>query len=1214
MPTESQARQATKQRAIRPRRVLALVLLVIGVIAGALIYRHYTNPERIRAIAEAYLQRYTHGLVTVGSASFSWFGGVRLFDVTVEEVARAAARDGPRQVTTDPTSPVFSCREVRVTHDLASALIGDLKIQSIVALEPTCSILRDLADGRTNLTGLLRSPVGMGRPDPTELPTIELSNSRVRAMSREGDDTRVVEDLRLTVRARPSQRDPQVYDVVWQEGDGRVATGHSQVDLQTGRVRNVRGGLPWMSIEAVMLALNARYDGAGAWCDLLGLEGTVRAVEYNLSRDAGAEEPRSATIELSDASISIPISEQEQSLPPDDRYLRFEQVNGHAQLTAEEITAEFSGLFHGSECKVSATIRGGVKKLITLDDVDFDARLTLERLALPRPDSDSTPAEVRFINHWPQLVHFYRDYNPHGVIDLNIEATRRAGRAEPIVVRRARLTARGGDASCRYFPYRVQNLVGTIEYSPDGVFIRDLRGQRGGGAVTVNGRLAQPTRWATKELAITGTGIPIDDELCRALPARYRKIREQFAPKGTLDVELALTQPAGDDGQAARWESQASIALRGVSANYIGFPYPVDQLTGTLIVDKDSLQVVDVAGRSGEARISVGGTVTFDQGEISNLDLAVRGEDVAFNDPFLTALPAETRGHVNVFHPSGRFDIQTSLTLEPETKKVVHTSLVTLNDVSVQYEKVPVDVTDVLGQLHITPDELVVDGLTGLYRGAIVSAEGIFKRTGAEPAAQLTIRSRGLRIDETLIAALPSKLRSAMEDWQIDGPIAMETTFSTNPADETGTFVIRTLVRLSGAAVHHPFFPIPFHDVQGEVTIDDGGVRATDIAAHYGAASVHADFEVRLGDSSEEGTITLSATGVTLDDSVRGLLPERLFTGSDRLSPAGSIDLHLDRLRWERSGAEARREWLISGYVELNDVALRGVANLERMSGTLTGSGSIVDRLGGTSLSGDLTLSAMTLMGRRLTHTESAWSYARVANGEGRLAFDSIQGRVYDGSLTGRVEAMFDADKSGYNLSTTVRGMQIEPFLNAARAASSAGSEPVEVRGLADGHLYLSGVVGDPSSRRGGGRFEILDGHIYRLPIILAILNVLNLSIPDQDAFDDARADFYIVGNRMQVKDIVLRGGVLALVGSGTMSLPDLGVDLDLVNVSPHRWARVPVLTNLVEAASHELVELHVTGPLSQPTVRVRPFRGIREEFNRLFKKRKPKKIQPAAP
>ena len=80
-----------------------------------------------------------------------------------------------------------------------------------------------------------------------------------------------------------------------------------------------------------------------------------------------------------------------------------------------------------------------------------------------------------------------------------------------------------------------------------------------------------------------------------------------------------------------------------------------------------------------------------------------------------------------------------------------------------------------------------------------------------------------------------------------------------------------------------------------------------------------------------------------------------------------------------------------------------------------------------------------------------------------------------------------------------------------------------------------------------------------------------------------------------------------------SMSLPDRGVDLGLINVSPHQWSRLPMLADFVEGASREIVELRVTGPLSGPTVQVKPFPRITEEFKRLFRKKKPKKIQPAA-
>jgi hypothetical protein len=58
----------------------------------------------------------------------------------------------------------------------------------------------------------------------------------------------------------------------------------------------------------------------------------------------------------------------------------------------------------------------------------------------------------------------------------------------------------------------------------------------------------------------------------------------------------------------------------------------------------------------------------------------------------------------------------------------------------------------------------------------------------------------------------------------------------------------------------------------------------------------------------------------------------------------------------------------------------------------------------------------------------------------------------------------------------------------------------------------------------------------------------------------------------------------------------------------------VPVLTEVIEGAARELVGLHVTGPVSQPTVRPKPLPRLNDELRRLFQKKKTEKVTPAGP
>ncbi len=1231
LPTAGDAGAATRGSRLRRTITIGAALLVITVVSsGWLLYCRYTHPERIRALAKAYLQQRVRGTVSIESASYSWLRGVRLYDVTVRPIGAQSPRPG----STVPAAfdgPVFTCREVRLStaRGVGRSLVsGKLRVESVVALEPVCRIVRNKADGRTNLDGLLQLSDTLDDPEPVPLPTIELRNLRVSVAFREEGRERVVEDLSLTIRARPSDEHPDVYDVVWRGDRDVAASGHSRVDLRTGLVRNVRGGLPGMSIEAVMLAINARYDGAAAWCELLGLDGKVRVTDYSFTglagdglrsrRDASDASPALAeglaTIELREASISIPINELERPLPPQQRYLRVERVSGRVDVTPAAIEAEFAGLFHGSDCRVSVRIRSEERKLLSLDDASFDAHVSVEGLELPRIDPTAPPSEVRFINHWPRLARFYCDYDPHGRVDLDMDVAKPAGSAEPLVVPRVVLDAAGGDASCRYFPYRVRDLEGRVECSTEGVTIRNLHGEHDGGIVSVSGHLDKPTKWAAKDVTVSGKGIVFDEALYAALPDRYRRIVEHFVPEGTIDVHIDLAQAAGSALAPARWRSRSAIFLRDVSATYSGFPYPVDHLTGTILADGDRLEV-DVAGRSGEAHVEVDGGITFEGKKVADLGLSIRAQDVAIDSTLRQALPRKIQRAIDVLHPRGRFDTTTTLALDPGTGLVAHESDLTLRDVAIRYEELPVEVTEISGRLHVARDTIRAIDLTGRHGEAVVSGEGLLRTGEPRATGELLLRCRDLRLEESLRSALPMTVRSVLGGWEIDGPINTETVVRWLPAGSLETTTARTVVGLAGVAVSHDAVSAALQDVRGEITIDGSHVQGTNIRARYGPAAIRVDFDSRGAGADggiEKGTVKLSATDLALGDSLRGLLPKSWKTVWERLNPSGSVDLHIDPLRYERTGANRSREWHVDGYMELNEVTLRQVVDIERMSGTLVGSGAVVDRLGGTALRGNLNLPSVDVLGQRLEHVESGWYFARTAGGEGVLAIESLQGRIHEGSVTGKIGLAFDAGQADYDVSATVHGMQIGPLSNAGRTSESEGRGPVQARGRADGHLYLSGVVGDPTQKRGGGRFEIVDGHIYRLPLILAILHVLNLSIPDADVFDDARADFFISGNRVQLEDIVLRDSALALVGTGSLTLPDRGLDLDLVNVGVHRWARVPLLTDFVEGASREFVELHVTGPLSRPTVRARPLRAFGEEFKRLFRKRKPTRTQAA--
>ena len=585
---------------------------------------------------------------------------------------------------------------------------------------------------------------------------------------------------------------------------------------------------------------------------------------------------------------------------------------------------------------------------------------------------------------------------------------------------------------------------------------------------------------------------------------------------------------------------------------------------------------------------------------------------MALDEKLFAALPESIRGPVCAFHPGGWFDLTTFITMDEAGSAVVHESTITLADVVVRHDQLPVAVEGIEGTLHVDHERMIIDGVAGRYNNASVTANGTVTWAGPGLQTELSLRCSNLALDERLCGFLPGRLRQVLTDWRVDGPIGIEAFVQTDSGGEHDSLAFDGVARLNGVSVRHPLFPAPFEDVQAEIHFDKSGSWADEVQARYGTATVVARFQTQRSDMQETGTISLVANDVTLDSSLRDLLPEAARISWDRLAPKGQVDVLIDRLHYDHLGTDQRPVWSVAGRLQLSSVSLHGGVPAQGLTGTVEGKGWLRDRSGGTSLSGSLHLSTAELFSRQLTDVATPWSYAQVPSGRGRFALDSVHAKIYEGLLRGHLEVTLEPEGAKFNLSAKIHGFQAEPFLNGGSPTPRAPERPVKLSGVGDASLYLSGVAGDSSALRGGGRFEIQNGHMHRLPLILAILHVLNLSLSDAHAFDSARGDFFIVGNRVELTDLVLGGRALTLVGSGSMSLPDGSVELGLISVPSAGWATLPVLGDLVQRASRELVELQVTGPLSRPDVRAVPFRALTAELKELFQKRKPRNLRAA--
>jgi len=1191
--------EPASQRGHRRRRWLWITPIVVLVICMAT-YSYLTDAERVRRIVEDGLERYAPGLVDIGSAEFSLFDGTVLYDVVVH----------PNGYPTGDSVPdLLTCPKIELVHDPLRAVLGDPDIDALIAHDPTCTILHARDDARSSLAGVMTAIVEATPTQARSVPLIELRDARVRVLSRSEDGDRLVEELRLNVRGRESAANRGHYDIVWESlgspGEATPERGHSQIDMRTGALRNVVGGLPEMSIEAVLLAVNARVEGAGAWAERLGIGGKIHARDFDLTHDEGGD-TRSATIDLTDLTLSIPCDRVETAQPERERYVRFDEVDGTAVVTAHAIETRFDGLFHGRPCQVYGTLTWQDDPRSWMD-MGFELEVRVDALPLPRLDDPDHPEQTRVIEAYPAVARIFEEFRPTGEADVALTLAREPGPNQPVRLHRARVTPKRASIQPRALPCRIKALQGEILVSEDTATIRQLRGRHGDSSVTMTARFDAPFDSGRAEVSIHADRLPLNEELAEVVPDAFRQAWKQSGATGFVDVDIEAGRAPSRRGEAAPWRVTKTLSFDDLTAVFEAFPYPLKKLGGRLVIHDNRVVIEQLASRRDGHNLRARGTVETGPDGIAAIDVTIEGKNLEVDDELLTALPESIGTALAAFHPTGRFDLETRLSATHDAQTLDHFTRIILRGNSIRHAALPVDITDVLGEIVVDGATAQLRDVTGRHGTAVVRADGFIPLGAAPGPADLTLECTRVRPTDTIHQALPDSWREAIHGWSLDGELDLIVRTGA-AADDPDRRTTSATVRLDGASVRPPRFPVPVENLRGTVLVDERGVRAPEVTGTYAGADLSGSFDYTFADAApDDARISLRVMDLSLDDRLAALLPESVRRSWDRFSPGGSIDLDVDRLRYHGGNAERSQTWTTSGHAKLRDVSIGGPTGIDRAVGDVTFSGQLCDRSGGLALTGGVDLAGLRVQERKLAHVTGNWSFLRTARGLGRFALSGINAMIYDGALSASIELSLHPHAAQYELAANLRDADLAPLLKPDVRRSR--TEPA-MEGQANVQVELLGTIGDLQSRRGQGSVNVTGPDIYRMPIVLSMLQVLNLAMPLRNSFKALDATGYLVGDEISLSDARISGDGVMLIGQGTVTLPNLASDLIFVSVNPSRWGRVPVLNDLLDGVSRRLVALGVSGTLHDPIVRVRPFHGLAQELRSIFVKQKQKNRQ----
>jgi len=281
-----------------------------------------------------------------------------------------------------------------------------------------------------------------------------------------------------------------------------------------------------------------------------------------------------------------------------------------------------------------------------LDDSELDLRIESRDLALDGDLSDALPSDSQSI---------FRQLRPAGRADL-------IGRV--FMMRGSRETSYSVAAHLRdalmcpeTIPVPIDRITGTLGITPQAIVVEQVEGRRGPTIVSASGRIERREEGFSTDMTVSCNRLQLDTPLRSALPEGLKKIWDDFAPRGEINIRTHIRRTEARTEQLSAHDT--SIEALGNSLCYKGLPLPVDDVRGRIHLNNDRVQLSEMTARHGAGYVRLSGQIPLVGNErTGRMVLGVR--DMPFGESLRKALPKRMGEVWQVIKPTGSFDLDLS--------------------------------------------------------------------------------------------------------------------------------------------------------------------------------------------------------------------------------------------------------------------------------------------------------------------------------------------------------------------------------------------------------------------------------------------------------------------------------------------------------------------------------------------------------------------------
>ena len=368
-------------------------------------------------------------------------------------------------------------------------------------------------------------------------------------------------------------------------------------------------------------------------------------------------------------------------------------------------------------------------------------------------------------------------FSPQGVVDIDLTAKRTKGIWTPLL----KLEARGLSLVYDMLPYPLTEAKGKVIYQPGELRTENFTAKAAGQLVRVVVDLQFPEKQQFGVIHVSTQGaVPIDERLLRALKPPQRQILRDLDAKGAFTVDCNIVL---DSKKTPSTTLSLDLGVSDGSISYHKFSYPINQIEGKISVRDQVWELRGLTGRRDSAYITCDGSFTPASKGEHLLSLNFIATDVPFSEELRIALPPKMAALWDDIQPRGTIDhLKIDLKFPIDKRKSppdIRVVAQKWNDrqnvrgrsISLEPMLLPLRLDQVVGKVTYQNGVLSLLNIEARQGTARITGSGEASpiKNGGWQASFSELFAERLVISPELLAALPPRLRTAVENLQLSG-------------------------------------------------------------------------------------------------------------------------------------------------------------------------------------------------------------------------------------------------------------------------------------------------------------------------------------------------------------------------------------------------------------------------------------------------------------